>query len=1329
MSLRKKTLIITASIMAVLTVVMILSFSLIWFKSFGTVERKNINDNISRVVRAIDNELLAMDIRVADYADWDQTYKFIENHNPQYIRANLAEGTLSDLLLNFIVFIDSSGGVVFSSGYDLIEGKAGELPADILDHLGTEDILLTRGAPEVESISGVLLLAGEPLLVVSRPIRTTSGEGPVRGSIIAGRYFDTEEIGHIAAVTDLSVDVHGFNAGDLPADFAKAKASFTQSDGNYIGKVEGDSVGGYSLLRDIYGQPALIARVDVPKGSVSAGKLNVLYFGVIAIIIGVISILMVLYFLDKTVLSPLSLLSNVVSMFSLSDELSPTEQTTRIPVGGLDDLSVLGGNINEILDDVEHAKIEKTETSEKYNALLQSSVDSIIISDLEGQILDVSQSALLEFGFERDEMLGYTVGILTSEEQAETFLGFYDKVSEEEPVHFEVDLIKQGGEYFTAEVSLQMIGLDEGGFIQTLVRDVSKRIEAEEEINNLEKFVSDNVNPIIRVSKDGTIVYSNHAAATLLSNWKSALGEPLPAELLSVLKEVISLGVTEEVEIENEETPFSLSFVSVSDGTYVNIFGRDISEIKELEKEVVYYKSLEAATLEANVDGIIAVDKQGGIVGYNQKFAEMWGIPIEVLERKDDKALLQNVIDKVQDPEAYVQQIMYTYNNPMEESIGRVELKDGSVFERTSKPQLVGGKVVGRVWNFRDITEMLEFAEKAEEKEEIEEIEDIGIIVEESEGESNVQLGYQLIIDDVTKAVNEVSNIEEVMKHTVSSLYDNMENVTQAGIYIIDGMKAVLKAQMGYSEEDVLSVGSIEYPRGVTWKAILEGKSHYVENLESDPIIGPLAKKLSLRGYFSAPIEIDGEAVGALDLGSTAINAFDENDKKLVEHVVRLLETAIRNSKKEAELLESKERFLNLANAAPLMIWMSDSDKMYNYFNRSWLDFAGRNLEEEIETGWTKRIHSDDSEPFLNHSLKAYNSREEFSMEFRLKRHDGNYRWVSFNAAPRILDDGSLAGYVGTCVDISDLKNVDIAYTEREKKIEKQNNVLVELSKFRTLESGDPKSALQKITEAVTNTVDVERASVWLFKDDNSKLSCLDLYEMTQLKHSAGVELAILVYPTYFRSLAERDVIVASDAHNDASLMEFAKNYLSSLGISSVIVVPVRLSGKVVGALSLEHVGKERDWTIEEAGFAISVSEIVALYLEQWRGRWAEEEMVKSRVKTEGSLRYLNAVMNNMADGIITTNSGGKILRINPAFSGMFGLGEASCVGRDSKEVLGKELLKLIEASSKNRDKVITAEIPLSDDRVGMAMARVVQGGNGDSAADFGTVVTIRYKT
>src|SRR5262249_35822796 len=137
----------------------------------------------------------------------------------------------------------------------------------------------------------------------------------------------------------------------------------------------------------------------------------------------------------------------------------------------------------------------------------------------------------------------------------------------------------------------------------------------------------------------------------------------------------------------------------------------------------------------------------------------------------------------------------------------------------------------------------------------------------------------------------------------------------------------------------------------------------------------------------------------------------------------------------ENELRESESRFQIVADAAPVLIWMAGVDKLCTFFNKPWLDFTGRRMEQELGNGWAEGVHRDDLQKCLAVYTQAFDARQPFVMQYRLRRNDGEYRWVSDQGVPRHDPQGRFAGYIGSCVDVTELVNKDEALRESEERM------------------------------------------------------------------------------------------------------------------------------------------------------------------------------------------------------------------------------------------------------------------------------------------------------
>ncbi len=140
-----------------------------------------------------------------------------------------------------------------------------------------------------------------------------------------------------------------------------------------------------------------------------------------------------------------------------------------------------------------------------------------------------------------------------------------------------------------------------------------------------------------------------------------------------------------------------------------------------------------------------------------------------------------------------------------------------------------------------------------------------------------------------------------------------------------------------------------------------------------------------------------------------------------ITHYVAIKNDISERKMAELRLQESEQRFRTVADAAPVLIWLANSDKLCIWFNKVWLDFTGRSFEQEYGHGWAEGVHPDDFQRCLDGYVSHFERREPFTMEYRLRRYDGEYRWIHDHGVPRLSEHGLFEGYIGSCVDITEL--------------------------------------------------------------------------------------------------------------------------------------------------------------------------------------------------------------------------------------------------------------------------------------------------------------------
>ncbi|WP_017716068.1 PAS domain S-box protein [Kamptonema formosum] len=400
----------------------------------------------------------------------------------------------------------------------------------------------------------------------------------------------------------------------------------------------------------------------------------------------------------------------------------------------------------------------------------------------------------------------------------------------------------------------------------------------------------------------------------------------------------------------------------------------------------------EESQSEAPTHGILTVSKECKIISYNRPFVNIWEIPEEVMAARSDAAALRAVEGKLVNPQEFLARVAYLYQHPEAESHEEIPLKDGRTLDRYSAPvKSADGAYCGRVWFFRDITRRTQLEEALRQSEKRYR----SFVEQSTEGIWRFELEVPISTE---------SPEDEQIQQCYQYAYLAECNSAMAQMYGFSSVGEIVGARVG----DLLPSSdrhNLEYLRNFIRSSyrLVDAESHEFDR-EGNP------------KYFL------NNLLGIVENG----------------FLVRAWGTQRDISKRkelEEALQESERRFRSLADTAPVLIWMAGSDKLCHYLNKSWLDFTGRTLEQETGSGWTEGVHPDDLQRCLDTYTTAFDARQPFIVEYRLKRFDGEYRWILDTGTPRFTPDGSFLGYIGSCTDISHRVQAEQALRESEEKI------------------------------------------------------------------------------------------------------------------------------------------------------------------------------------------------------------------------------------------------------------------------------------------------------
>jgi sensor domain CHASE-containing protein len=356
MGMRKRTSIAIGILAITLLVTVYVSFHSLLANSFEKLEVTSVQENVDRFLSSLSDDVSDLRSKTNDYAAWAETYNFIINPNNQYIDANLADPTFTTQRLNLVLFINSSGQLVYGKAFNIQNATEIPVPESVINEVSAHE-LLWRYNSTGSGVSGILLLPENPMLIASEPILTSQHEGPVQGALIMGRYLDSAEIDRLAQSTHLSLTLQLINDQSMPSDFQAAIPSLSDNQTVLVRPLNADFVAGYVLVNDVYGNPILISRIEMFRDIYKQGLDAMNYFIVALLGLAAVFVAAILILMETTVLHRVVKLTSDVRKIGKDKDL-----LARVSIEGNDELSVLAQSINGMLSEIKDKTIQLRKT-------------------------------------------------------------------------------------------------------------------------------------------------------------------------------------------------------------------------------------------------------------------------------------------------------------------------------------------------------------------------------------------------------------------------------------------------------------------------------------------------------------------------------------------------------------------------------------------------------------------------------------------------------------------------------------------------------------------------------------------------------------------------------------------------------------------------------------------------------------------------------------------------------------------------------------------------------------------------------------------------------
>ncbi len=478
MSIVRKTAIIF-SVMAIAMFAILWTVSVLTIKSnYERLEREGIEKDVQRAVGVFSLQIDNLNSYGTDWSMWDDTVRFVQDGNTEYIESNLMDATLANANINVMLYFDLSGHMVFGKAFDLKDNHEILVPQELENYIS--DTIMTGYDTEANT-SGIVSLSETSLIVCVQPILDSSGGGPPAGTFVAGRFIDQDFIDNLSQTAQLSLVLYQLDNAQMPADFKSASEALSNNKLSvFTGTLDNDSVAGYTLLSDIHGTSVLLLRADAPRDIYREGLATLSYFYLALLIIGLLFIATFYLILRGMVLSRVTNLNSRVSEIAVSSDISK-----RIPESGHDEISCLAANINGMLSALEHSQKMQETTQELIDRILATIPNAVLVVGGDSRIILANRAFCDTFKRKQVEVIAKPISeIIPFEELLQSILK--TRSGETSSITRELSYILNGRKVtFIADI-LQM----EQGEVLLMLSDVTEERERQERLYLTDRLAS-----------------------------------------------------------------------------------------------------------------------------------------------------------------------------------------------------------------------------------------------------------------------------------------------------------------------------------------------------------------------------------------------------------------------------------------------------------------------------------------------------------------------------------------------------------------------------------------------------------------------------------------------------------------------------------------------------------------------------------------------------------------------------------------------------------------------------------------------------------------------
>lgn len=385
----------------------------------------------------------------------------------------------------------------------------------------------------------------------------------------------------------------------------------------------------------------------------------------------------------------------------------------------------------------------------------------------------------------------------------------------------------------------------------------------------------------------------------------------------------------------------------------------------------------------------------------------------------------------------------------------------------------------------------------------------------------------------------------------------------------------------------------------------------WVADIASDPTFrrAESATAVGLRSGVALPVEAEGRILGVMEFFATEAGQPDESLVEFLLAIGRQVAQFIERRKALASLRESEGRFRMMAESVPVMLWLTSATGQVEYFNRAWREFTGRPVESDLGDGWAENLHPDDVDHTLAAFRTAFESQQTYEVEYRLRRHDGEYRWVLATGIPRYDADGVYRGFTGSCIDIHERRRNE----ENQRFLSEATRVLASSLDFHTTLASVARLAVPTVADwCVIYIMDEDghlRREAAAHIDPERVDSALDVGERFPTDPELESVLDYVVrtgQPRLYPIVTDEMLAESADDEEHLDLLRRA-------GFTSAMILPIIARERVLGVIALVRADQGQHYGEDDLAIAQHLARRSAVAIDNSRLYQEAQESSRAR--------------------------------------------------------------------------------------------------------------------